>query len=270
MSTSGKLARLSAAWALAAACSAHAAPPAGQPVTFDVTGGTLSGVMFVPAKTPAPAVIELHTKGRGKFEPADEEYAKALAGEGYVAVALNYLDVVGNRKLWSPAIDHEIAHVVDELKARPEVGGKPVGIVGFSLGAHGILVSALNPNVKAVVVYYGDYDLRKAKGIHFPPSIKMPVDVAAQVSAPVLMLHGASDNEVPVAIARDMEAALKAAGKTVKLVVYPGAYHRFDRGAPAFMQGTVSRDGYIYQYDEAATRDAWKRTREWLRKYLGT
>ena len=70
--------------------------------------------------------------------------------------------------------------------------------------------------------------------------------------------------------ARDMEAALKAAGKTVKLVVYPGAYHRFDRGAPAFMQVTVSRDGYIYQYDEAATRDAWKRTREWLRKYLGT
>ncbi|MDA8108337.1 MAG: dienelactone hydrolase family protein [Betaproteobacteria bacterium] len=262
--------RFAAAGALAAVVfAAGAAAQDGRAVTLDVRGGTLSGVMFVPAKTPAPAVIVLHTKGEGKFEPADEKYAAALSAEGFVAVALNYLDVIGNSKLWSPKIDHEIAHVVDELGKRPEVGGKPVGIVGFSLGAHGILVSALDPNVKALVVYYGDYDLRKAKGIHFPPEVKMPIDVAAEVNAPLLMLHGESDNEIPVQLARDMEAALKAAGKTSKLVVYPGAYHRFDRGPNARMRGNTTREGYVYQYDEAATRDAWTQALEWLRKYLG-
>lgn len=242
-----------------------------QSVAFAVDGGSMSGVMFVPAKTPAPAVIVLHTKGpTGKFEPADEKYAEALAAEGFVAVAVNYLDVAGSAKLWSPAIDAELSQVVDRLGKRPEVAGKPVGMVGFSLGTHAVLVSALNPAVKAVVVYYGDYDLRTAKGLKFPPNVKMPIDVAAQVNAPLLMLHGASDNEIPPDNAREMEAALKAAGKTEELVMYPGAYHRFDRGAPARMHGDRSRDGYIYRYDEAAARDAWRRTLAWLRAHLGS
>lgn len=240
-----------------------------QTVVFPVEGGTLSGVMFVPEKTPAPAVIVLHTKGAGKFEPADASYAEALAREGFLAVTVNYLDVVGNRKLWSPAIDRELSQVVDLLRERPEVANNPVGIVGFSLGAHGILVSALNPAVKAVAVYYGDYDLRKAKGLSFGPEVKMPIDVAAQVNAPVLMLHGERDDEIPVENARDMDAALKATGKKAELVVYPGAYHRFDRGPAGRMRGDRTREGYTYRYDDAATKDAWRRMVDWFRANLG-
>jgi len=179
----------------------------GMTISFPVEGGVMSGVMFVPARTPAPVVVVLHTKGLA-VEPADVKFAEALANEGFVAVAVNYLEGAGG-KLWAPAIDERLSQVVDLLRGRPEVGGRPVGVVGFSLGAHGILVSALNPAVKAVVVYYGAYDPRKAKGKHFGPDVKLPIDVVAEVNAAVLMLHGALDNEVPVQIARDMEAALK-------------------------------------------------------------
>ena len=241
-----------------------------QSITFPVAGGALSAMMFVPATTPAPAVVVLHTKTfTNTFEPADEKFAEALAGEGFVAVALNYLDVVGP-KLWSPAIDQQLSQVVGLLGKRPEVGGKPVGMVGFALGAHAIIVSALDPAVKAVVVYYGDYDLRRAKGMKYPPGVKMPIEVVAGVNAPVLMLEGESNNENPIAIARDMQAALKTAGKTVELVVYPSAHQRFDRGAPARMSGERSPDGYIYRYDDAAAKDAWKRTLAWLRANLGS
>jgi len=54
----------------------------------------------------------------------------------------------------------------------------------------------------------------------------------------------------------------------VELVVYPGAYHRFDRGPTARMSGNRTRDGFIYQYDEAAAKDAWKRTIGWFHTYL--
>ncbi|HUL01233.1 MAG TPA: dienelactone hydrolase family protein [Nitrospirota bacterium] len=238
----------------------------GMTVSFPVEGGAMSGVLFVPAWTPAPAVIVLHTKGLA-VEPADVKFAETLANEGFVAVAVNYLEGAGG-KLWAPVIDERLSQVVDLLRERPEVGDKPVGVVGFSLGAHGILVSALNPAVKAVVVYYGAYDPRKAKGKHFGHDVKLPIDVVTEVNAAVMMLHGSLDNEVPVQIARDMEAALKSAGKKVELVVYPGAYHRFDRGPTARMSGNRTRDGFIYQYDEAAEKDARKRTIAWFHTYL--
>jgi len=180
---------------------------------------------------------------------------------------VNYLEEAGG-KLWAPAIDERLSQVVDLLRERLEVGGRPVAMVGISLGAHGILVSALNPAVEAVVVYYGAYDPRKALGKHFGPDVKLPVDVVAEVNAAVLMLHGALDDEVPVQIAHDMEAALKSAGKKVELVVYPGAYHRFDRGPTDRMSGNRTRDGYIYVYDDAAAKDAWKRTIAWLHAYM--
>jgi carboxymethylenebutenolidase len=238
----------------------------GMTISFPIAGGAMSGVMFVPAGTPAPVVVVLHTKGIA-VEPADVKFAEALSKEGFVAVAVNYLEGAGG-KLWAPTIDERLSQVIDLLRERPEVGGRPVGVVGFSLGAHGILVSALNPSVKAVVVYYGAYDPRRAKGKHFGPAVKLPIDVAAGVNAAVLMLHGMLDNEVPVQVARDMEAALKSAGKKVELVVYPEAYHRFDRGPTARMSGNRTKDGFIYQYDEAAAKDAWKRTIGWFQAYL--
>ncbi len=78
----------------------------------------------------------------------------------------------------------------------------------------------------SVVVYYGACDPRKAKGKQFGPNVKLPIDVVAEVNAPIMLLHGSLDNEVHVEIARDMEAALISAGKQAELVVYPGAYHR--------------------------------------------
>jgi carboxymethylenebutenolidase len=142
-------------------------------------------------------------------------------------------------------------------------------VVGFSLGARGLLLTASDQHIKAVVVYYGSYDTRQSRNPVFPPDFRTPIDVAAQVNAAVLLLHGEADDEIPLSEAQAMKAALTSAGKTVELVTYRGAYHRFDRGTAGGARSDRSPQGYTYRKDEAAAKDAFQRTIGWLKKHLG-
>lgn len=235
-------------------------------------GRSLSAELYSPGSgAPAPAVIVLHTAA-GAVESFDSQYARALAKEGFVALAVNYLhaQTTGGTRIWAPGITDDLAAVTKWLQARPEVAGKPLGTVGFSLGSHALLLAAREPAIKAVVVYYGAYNPRQFRSLKLPPTVRLPIDVAAEVRAPVLLFHGAADDEVPPSDARAMEAALKAAGKVVELVVYPGAHHRFDRGPVAGMRGERSAQGHTYRKNDAAAKDAFARTLAWLRKYLGS
>jgi len=231
-------------------------------------GRMLSGVLFLPeAPNPAPAVIVMHT-AFGSVESFDEQYAEALAEQGFVALAPNYVHPSLAKRLWTPVITSDVSKLVDYLRTRSESKDMPVGTVGFSFGSRGILLAARRSEVKAVVVYYGTFDIRKEKGIKLAPKALVPVMVADQVNAAVLLLHGDADNEIPVESAREMKAALEAAGKKVELIEYPGARHRFDRGPNALMRRDTTRDGYIYRKDEAAAKDAFDRTIAWLKTHL--
>jgi len=231
-------------------------------------GRTLSGVLFLPESgVPAPAVIVLHT-AYGSVERFDEDYARELARQGFVTLAPNYIHSSFGKRYWAPAITADMAALVDFLRQRPEGKDMPVGTVGFSLGSRGILLSACRPEVKAVVVYYGSFDVRKEKGVGLAPTVPLPITVAGQVNAAVLLFHGDSDEEIPISSAREMKAALEAAGKKVELVEYKGVYHRFDRGPNDRMRGERTRKGYTYRKDEAAAKDAFSRTVTWLKEYL--
>lgn len=231
-------------------------------------GRSLSGVLFVPDTAgPAPAVIVLHT-AYGSVERFDEDYARALAKEGFVALAPNYIHSSFGERLWAPGITADMSALVDFLRQRPEARGMPVGTVGFSLGSRGILLSARRPEVKAVVVYYGTFDVRKEKGVKLAPTVPVPMMVAGQVNGAVLLLHGDADDEIPISSAREMKAALEGAGKKVELVEYPRSYHRFDRGPNDRMRGERTREGYTYRKSEDAAKDAYSRTVAWLKEYL--
>ena len=185
-----------------------------EKVTIEISAGKLSGVMFLPEATPAPAVIVLHT-AYGSVEDADEKYAAALAKEGFVTLAPNYLEIVKD-KLWSPAIDQQLRGALNWLEQRPEVSNKPVGTVGFSLGAHVINLSALDPRIKAVVVYYGAYDVRAAKrAANLASDLKLPIDHAAEVKAPVLLVTGEKSHPFFGSVLDVLEARLPHARRVV-------------------------------------------------------
>jgi carboxymethylenebutenolidase len=117
--------------------------------------------------------------------------------------------------------------------------GKPIGVIGFSMGAAWSLVVAENESdVSAAVLFYGAGDADFSK-----------------VKAKVLGHFAETDEWEPLEYVIAMEAGMKAAGVDVTLHIYPKAGHWF-----------VEEDRP--EYDSASALLAWSRTYEFLRKNL--
>jgi carboxymethylenebutenolidase len=114
-----------------------------------------------------------------------------------------------------------------------------------------LLYAAENRKLMAAVAWYGQLKPEKKSGVRSAG----PLDVAARINAPVLGLYGGADAGIPVADVKEMETALKAAGKTAEFVLYPGAPHAFFAD-------------YRPSYRPDAAKDAWGRCVAWFRKYL--
>ncbi|MNY08822.1 Dienelactone hydrolase family protein [compost metagenome] len=74
-----------------------------------------------------------------------------------------------------------------------------------------------------------------------------PVDLAADLKAPVLGLYGGQDGGIPIASVEAMRAGLAAAGKTdSQIILYDDAPHGFHAD-------------YRASYREADAKDGWRR-----------
>lgn len=116
-----------------------------------------------------------------------------------------------------------------------------VGIVGWSFGVWYAWKAAMAhyDKVQALVLFYGIG----------------PADPAAPLP-PVLAHYAEHDEFEDLGDARKVERELTAAGKDVRVELYPGTSHWFDE---------PSRP----EYDKAASNLAWDRSRAFLRKHLG-
>jgi len=125
-----------------------------------------------------------------------------------------------------------------------------LGIIGFCRGGRTVwLYATHNSNLKAGVAFYGS--------LMDPPSVAMPenaFDLAAEVKAPVLGLYGAEDSGIPPDQVESMKERLKAAGKTAKFKIYPGAGHGFFAD-------------YRQSFRADAAQDAWLSMQAWFKKY---
>jgi carboxymethylenebutenolidase len=142
--------------------------------------------------------------------------------------------------------------IVAYAKKHASARGDRIGVTGFCRGGlYTLLFAAKSPDVKAAVAWYGQIKPAKTAGIRTAG----PLDVATQVKAPVLGLYGEADQGIPVADVKDMESALKAAGKTAEFVIYPEAPHAFHAD-------------YRPSYRENAAKDAWARCLAWFKEHL--
>jgi carboxymethylenebutenolidase len=142
--------------------------------------------------------------------------------------------------------------IVAYVKKLPAAKTDRIGVTGFCRGGlYTLLFAAQSPDVKAAVAWYGQFKPAKTAGIRTVG----PLDLAAKIKAPVLGLYGEADQGIPVADVKEMEAALKAAGKTADFVLYPDAPHAFHAD-------------YRPSYRENAAKDAWARCLAWFNKYL--
>jgi carboxymethylenebutenolidase len=110
----------------------------------------------------------------------------------------------------------DIAASVAALRARPEVGGRKVGSIGYCLGGRLAYLTAATTDVDAAVAFYGG-------GIH------QQLERAAAVRCRVQFHYAERDDHIPLDAVEHVRAAV--AGSEV--FVYPGAMHGFNCWARA-------------------------------------
>jgi carboxymethylenebutenolidase len=123
-----------------------------------------------------------------------------------------------------------------------------LGITGFCWGGRITwLYAAHNPKVKAGVAWYGRID--DAPTAERP---QQPLELVANIKAPVLGLYGGKDQGIPLDDVEAMKTALAKAGSKSQLHVYPDAPHAFHAD-------------YRPTYRKAEAEDGWKRMQEWFK-----
>ncbi|HWH16863.1 MAG TPA: dienelactone hydrolase family protein [Allosphingosinicella sp.] len=218
-----------------------------------IPGRRMSGYGAAPtdAKPDLPLVVVIH-ENRGLNEHI-RDVARRVALAGFSAVAPDFLSPVGG----TPADQDQARDMIGKLDlaatvadgralidwlSSPAGGSRRVGAVGFCWGGGMVnrLAVASGPALKAGVSFYGP--------------APAPAE-AAKVEA-AMLIHLAEKDERVNATALPWAAALKAAGKDVTSIVYPGVNHAFHNDTSA------------ERYDRAAAERAWAATVDFFRRHL--
>lgn len=267
-----------AALAAAGGYALAANPVLAQAITTD-TQGLVAGMVQVAGADGRPIpVYEAYPAQAGEFPVAVviseiwglheyiKDVARRFAKEGYYAVAPELFSREGGlahltdiQQIIKIVFDAPLTRVVGDLRgaaeyARRQPAARPdrLGVTGFCWGGQMTLTfPAFYKDVSAAVAWYGP----PARAQKDDPKPVAPLDVAADVPCPVLLLYGEADRGIPLADIDKLEAALKAAGRPVEKVIYPGAPHAFHAD-------------YRPSYRPDAAKDGWARCLAWFQQYL--
>ncbi|RXH15707.1 dienelactone hydrolase family protein [Bradyrhizobium guangzhouense] len=258
---------------------AQAAPaPAPQAVEIPLSSGVLHAQLFKPEGAgPFPTVIALHGCGglgsrADSVQPRYRDWAERLLKSGN-AVLLP--DSYGSRELGPQCRVKEI-----HVKARRErvtdiaasrawlmkqawVARNRVSLIGWANGASALLW-AVRP--QAVARDAGP-DFRAA--VAFYPDCRISAGLGWSTRVPTLVLIGANDDVSSPPACRQMVDGAHGRSALARIVVYPGAYHDFDRANTPLHAVASSTDAAVPEHghlgtDSQARTESQKEVAEWL------
>jgi len=188
----------------------------------------------------------------GYLAIAPELYARQGDPASYGEMAKLMAEVV------SKVPDAQVMKDLDGAVAWAGANGgnlKKVGITGFCWGGRITwLYTQYSNTVKAGVAWYG-----RLVGTSSALTPKHPLDLAAELKAPVLGLYGGEDRGIPLTTINQMKDALAEAGakgnaaaKASEFVVYREAPHAFHAD-------------YRPSYRKEAAEDGFKRALAWFK-----
>ena len=208
-------------------------PRHGEWVDIKMADGTAlkSWVVYPERPTKTGVVIVIHDiRGMADLTRA---VGDQLAQDGFIAIVPDFLSGKGPDGGGTASLGTGVGQAIQALapadvKARldaameygkklPASNGK-TGVVGFCWGgARSFGYAALQPNLNAAVVYYGDA----------PGASDNTADAQlANVRAPVLGLYAGNDARINTTLPAT-EAAMKKAGKRYEIHTFEGAGHGF-------------------------------------------
>lgn len=195
-----------------------------------------------------------------------QDITRRFAHAGYHAIAPDLFQRQGDpttapdiqtlvREIVSKVPDDQVMADLDAaaaFAARHGGDAARLGITGFCWGGRITwLYAAHQPRLKAGVAWYG-----RLVGQPTPLQPRHPLEVAAELKAPVLGLYGDLDRGIPVADVERMKAALKAAGSASRIERFAQADHGF-------------LADYRPSFHEPSATAAWAEALAWFGRYLG-
>jgi carboxymethylenebutenolidase len=226
-----------------------------------VQGGDMPVYFAKPANATNPPVILVCQEIFGLHEYI-RDVTRRLAKLGALAIAPDYyfrkadLTKITSQPELMPIVNSksdeelfaDLDATVEWAKSQGGDTGR-LGVMGFCRGGKNVWhYSSHNPNLKAGVAFYGTL------ADTTPAVSKTSLDLASEIKEPVLGLYGADDAGIKVEQVKDMEAKLKAAGKTAEFHIYPGAPHGFHAD-------------YRPSYRKEQAEQAWSEMVNWFKKY---
>lgn len=192
-------------------------------------GGARVEAWYLPARegSPAGGPLILYTHGNGELIDDWLDAFDVPRDWGASVLLVEYPGYGRSTGVPSEAsIGRTMLAAYDQVRTRP--GVDPARILGYgrSLGGGAICTLARERALSALVLESTFASVRSiAAGFGLPALlVRDPFDNLAIVAAfpgPVLLVHGERDTMIPVAHARELEAAAKRA----RLVVQPGCGH---------------------------------------------
>jgi len=196
------------------------------------------------------------------------DVTRRFAKLGYLAIAPEFFTRAGDPNTYGTIAEIQAnivaktpdAQVLNDLQAALVWAGKNggdlkrVGVTGFCWGGRITWLSATLPQVKAGVAWYGRVIGEKTEN-----SPRHPVDLAADLKAPVLGLYGGADTGISLESVEQMRVALaqvapkNPAAKASLIEVYPDTPHAFHAD-------------YRATYREGPAKDGWEKCIAWFKK----
>jgi carboxymethylenebutenolidase len=201
------------------------------------------------------------------YDEATKEIARRFAVNGYLALMPNLYwreapgaspdDAAAAARAKGGVPDErlvgDVAGAARYLRALSSSNGK-IGTIGYCSGGRQSLLAACSLELDAAVDCYGAFVMREPpEGA--PVSVRPIADRLDKLSCPLLGLFGNDDQFPSPEEVDELEAALKAHGKSYE-------FHRYDGAGHAFFN--VDRPSYRA---EAAT-DGWARIFEFFGRHL--
>lgn len=226
-------------------------------------GFALSGYLTEPparASGPLPLVVMPHGGPEARDHFDYDSWAQAFATRGYMVFQPNFRGsgefgtkfAASGYGQWGLRMQDDVLDGVQALIDAGKVDPNRVCVVGASYGGYvSQYAGAKRPDrFRCVVSFAGVSDLvamqrweRTRRGADSPvyrywlKSIgdpdkdrdrlvaTSPITYSATYQPPLLLIHGADDSIVPIAQSRAMEAAMKKAGRNVRLITVEGEGH---------------------------------------------
>ena len=236
-------------------------------ITYSSGGFSVPAYMAKPkGKTNLPVVLVVQEIFGVHAYIADT--CRRLAKLGYLVIAPDLYIRQGNAREYSdiPKLMAEIVSKVPDAQVMADLdaalqwanasGGDTsrVAITGFCWGGRITWLYAASGKVKAAVAWYG-----RTTGNKSELTPRHPVELAAELKAPVLGLYAGKDQGISQESVEAMRKALadageagNAAAKASKIEVFADAAHGFHAD-------------YRASYNKAAAETGWTQLQDWLK-----